>query len=174
MTATRTTGRMSHYADGGATNTHLTPQWLLGVIYTCLDGVDLDPCSNSHAYPQVKAHTHYTEKEDGLLFQWHGTVFSNPPYKDVKKWAVKFLEEYRLQHMQEGILLVAASTETKWYQLLGRSEALICHLNERLWFDCAPGIPCKERARFGSILFYLGQRQERFQQMFRAYGFIRY
>ncbi len=173
MIATRNVGRMSHSPDGGKTNTYLTPKLLLALVYECLEKVDLDPCSNSHAWPQVCADAYYTEAENGLLHQWRERIFANPPYKAVRLWAQKFLDEYALGHMTEGILLVAASTETRWYQQLGRSDALICHINERLWFDQAPGIPCKERARFGSVLFYLGQRQERFKEVFEKVGFVR-
>jgi hypothetical protein len=74
--------------------------------------------------------------------------------------------------MTAGILLVAASVETRWYQTLGRSNALICHLNQRQWFDQSPGVPCKERARFPSVLFYLGPHPARFRKVFDAVGFI--
>ncbi len=140
-------------------------------MYKCFQ-VDLDPCSNSHLHPQVVADRSYTEMEDGLLHPWMGCVFCNPPYHSVGTWAAKFLREYQQGHMTEGILLVSSATETRWYQQLGRSHALICHLNQRQWFDQAPGIPCKERARFASVLFYLGSHPERFREVFEPLGFI--
>lgn len=177
MQASRTKGRMSHTAGKSIIKTqnpatYLTPKFLLEKVYQCFP-VDLDPSSNSHLYPQVQAKHHYTEQEDGLSQHWSGTVFCNPPYHSVSKWAAKFLASYTIGYVYEGILLVASSTETKWYQALGRSEALICHLNQRLWFDQSPGVPCKERARFASVLFYLGPNPRRFRMIFDELGFIR-
>lgn len=68
--------------------------------------------------------------------------------------------------------LVAASTETKWYQGLLAIDSLVCHLNKRLWFDSDIGVPCKEQARFGSVLFYVGHRPERFRAYFAPHGQI--
>lgn len=152
---------------------NLTPQPLLSLVYDCLGPLNLDPCSNSHLHPQVLADKYYTVLEDGLQHPWYGTAFVNPPYTYVSAWAHKFLDEYTAGHMTAGILLVAASVETRWYQTLGRSPALICHLNQRQWFDQSPGVPCKERARFPSVLFYLGDQPARFRKVFDAVGFIR-
>src|SRR6266487_341875 len=93
------------------TNTYLTPIPLLEVVYRCLGRVDLDPCSNSQTSPQVIADRYYTEHENGLVWPWYGRVFANPPYKTVGNWTKKFIGEYERGHMQEGIYLVAASTE---------------------------------------------------------------
>lgn len=100
-------------------------------------------------------------------------MFANPPYKTVGKWTQKFIAEYTNGHMQEGIYLVAASTETKWYQELLAVDSLVCHLKKRLWFDEAIGKPCKEQARFGSVLFYMGNRPENFRACFAPLGQIR-
>ena len=146
---------------------------LLEVVYRCLGCVDLDPCSNSQLTPQVVARRYYTVEHDGLAWPWYGRVFANPPYKDVGKWTQKFIAEYEHGHMQEGMYLVAASTETKWYQGLLAIDSLVCHLNKRLWFDSDIGVPCKEQARFGSVLFYVGHRPERFRAYFAPHGQIR-
>ncbi len=178
MVAQSNVGRQSFtHGKGGKKgsnqNTYLTPQALLALVYDCLERVNLDPCSNSHIQPQVIADRYYTVVEDGLQQPWMGTCFVNPPYTYVSKWAQKLLDEYTAGHMTAGILLVAASVETRWYQKLGRSGEFICHLNQRQWFDQAPGVPCKERARFPSVLFYLGQHPERFREVFDKVGFIR-
>jgi hypothetical protein len=143
------------------------------VVYRCLGHVDLDPCSNSQLTPQVEADRYYTEQENGLTLPWHGRVFCNPPYKTVGTWTHKYIEEYTLGYMQEGIYLVAASTETHWYQELLAVDSLVCHLKKRLWFDSDIGVPCKEPARFGSVLFYVGHRPERFRAYFAPLGQIR-
>jgi hypothetical protein len=75
--------------------------------------------------------------------------------------------------MQEGIYVVPASTETKWYQALLALDSLVCHLKLRQWFDSDIGVPCKEPARFGSLLCYVGPRPERFRAYFAPLGQIR-
>ena len=42
--------------------------------------IDLDPCSNSKAQPNVPALNHFTVEDDGLEQKWFGRVYMNPPY----------------------------------------------------------------------------------------------
>lgn len=167
-------GRMSHHPEGGETNTYLTPHILLAHVYDCFDDyVDLDPCSNSHETPQVRAERYFTEEDDGLSFPWIcSTLFMNPPYRYVGKWVRKFIDEHQSGRMKQGIALVAASNDTKWWQEIGHTGALICNIDGRLHFDSAPHIPCKEGARFPSVLFYVGNHGERFIQSFHTVGVI--
>lgn len=70
---------------------------------------DLDPCSPI-VRPWDTAKNHYNENDDGLLKEWNGRVFCNPPYgKKTKDWLIKCAEH------KNCIALTFARTETKMF-----------------------------------------------------------
>ncbi len=85
----------------GATDTWLTPPHII----KALGPFDLDPCGFRGYHVAAE---HYYEK--GLLRPWHGFVWLNPPYSEVGDWLD------RLADHGNGIALVFARTETKWFQ----------------------------------------------------------
>jgi hypothetical protein len=82
----------------------LTP---LGLINS-LGEFDLDPCGfEGH---NTAKNIYLLPEKDGLKDNWFGKVWMNPPYSEVIKW-VKRMSEHN-----NGIALVLASTETRWFQ----------------------------------------------------------
>lgn len=69
---------------------------------------DLDPCSPIDR-PWDTATKHYTINDDGLCQPWHGRVWLNPPYTAVAEWM------QRMSAHQNGIALVNARTQTRWF-----------------------------------------------------------
>jgi len=88
----------------GQTNTWLTP---LSIIES-LGEFDLDPCG----YPDHKtAKNLICFPDDGLLAEWYGRIWLNPPYgRDIGKWLRK------MERNRNGIALVFSRTDTKWFQ----------------------------------------------------------
>jgi len=76
-------------------------------IIRALGDFDLDPCSEEEMPWQV-ASKKYTEKDDGLVQEWEGRVFMNPPYGPKLD---PFL--HKLAEHGNGIALVFARTETR-------------------------------------------------------------
>ena len=72
---------------------------------------NLDPCSpGADIVPWIPAMHHYTYKENGLIREWTGNVFLNPPYgSDTPTWFRK------LYLHGKGIGLVFARTDTGWF-----------------------------------------------------------
>ncbi|RDB03193.1 DNA N-6-adenine-methyltransferase [Runella aurantiaca] len=70
---------------------------------------DLDPCSPVNA-PFLHALHNFTVEDDGLLKEWFGRVYLNPPYgKGMDLWLQK------LKLHGNGIALIFARTETKCF-----------------------------------------------------------
>lgn len=89
----------------GATSVWLTPPEIL----KALGPFDLDPCA-AVGQPWRTAVTQYTEKENGLAQPWNGLVWCNPPFgPDAATWLA------RLADHGNGIALVPARTETRWF-----------------------------------------------------------
>ena len=90
---------------------------------------DLDPCSPGAGKSYVPTLRHYTVVDDGLASPWFGTVFVNPPYgPETPKWM------RRLADHGDGIALVFARTDVKWFQEVGVKADLICFISGRIKF----------------------------------------
>lgn len=136
-----------HEAPWGATREWFTPPELfdrLGLRF------DLDPASPmAGPVPWVPADRFYSPTENGLMAPWTGRVWLNPPYGPP---GVAFVQ--RMVEHADGLLLVPARTETRWFQLALREADEFCLLRDRLHFIRADGY--QERAPFGSALFAWG------------------
>lgn len=86
-----------------AKDTTLTPLWIIRT----LGRFDLDPCG----YPgHETADKAICLPNDGLSAEWVGRVWLNPPYSNPFPWM------QRLARHGNGIALVLASTDTRWFQ----------------------------------------------------------
>lgn len=89
----------------GETDVWLTPP----SIIEALGPFDLDPCA-AIDQPWKTADLQYTIEDDGLSMPWEGFTWVNPPFgPEAEKWLFKLSEH------DNGIALVPARTETKWF-----------------------------------------------------------
>lgn len=102
----------------GETNDWITPKYIIDAFDTKahLKGdesvmfFDLDPCI-SQTQPWLTARKGFSVKQDGLLQNWWGMVYCNPPYgNNVGVWA------RRMAKHGNGIMLIFARLETKVWQ----------------------------------------------------------
>jgi hypothetical protein len=106
---------------------------------------DLDPAAP--AYPAadwIPATLRYTQ--DGEKLPWYGRVWLNPPYGPA---LVPFVN--RMLGHGNGLMLLAARTETRAFQRAAKTADAVCFLRERLHFIRPDGV--QSRASFASILF---------------------
>ena len=134
--------------DANTTDVWLTPPYILEV----LGEFDLDPCAATQR-PWDTAKTHYTAEDNGLSMPWFGRVWLNPPYGDqLPLW----LE--RLNEHGNGIALITARTETRWFHdLVWERADGILFLKGRLKFYKENGQP-GGTATFPSCLVAYGER----------------
>lgn len=108
MTPLRTVKTRRGFRHGfrsvGANDEWLTP---LSIIRS-LGPFDLDPCAPVNRPWPTAAHQ-FTIDDDGLFQPWFGRVWLNPPYSSASPW----LE--RLADHGDGIALIFARTETRWF-----------------------------------------------------------
>ena len=109
-------------------DTWLTPQRIVDRLVK-LGPIVLDPCSSPASIVPAK-HVFY-EADDGLAFRWDsdepdGVIYVNPPYSKVDEWAPVVAEEgLALRHKRDVIMLVAARTETRWFQKLWTADCFV-------------------------------------------------
>lgn len=97
---------------------------------------------------------YFTPEDDGLKQSWAGhTVWCNPPYNEVGKWAEKAARE--AERGITSVLLTFARTDTKWFHahVLGKAE--IRYVKGRLRFGGGGTAPCPSL-----VLIYSSQRKD--------------
>jgi hypothetical protein len=113
---------------------------------------DLDPCSPAGGLAWVPARRHFSVRDDGLLQPWSGRVWMNPPYgPHTEAWMRK------LAAHGDGVALVFARTDTRWFhETVGCAHA-VCFIAGRLAFVAGDGRIDTATAGAPSCLIAYGQ-----------------
>ena len=163
---------MNHVHYSSESGEWLTPQVIIDKVLEVFSAeIDLDPAAEdiTHArdlFFNVPAIEHYSKELNGLAQPWNGRVYLNPPYgKVIIVWVEKMIAEYENGNMTEGIALLPARTDTKWFHLLNRFPR--CFIRGRLRFSGH-----ENGAPFPSMVVYFGEDQERFAEAFEEIGAI--
>lgn len=100
-----------------------------------LGDFDLDPCSPVNA-PFFHAKTNFTAVDNGLIKEWFGRVYLNPPYgRGMELWLEK------LKFHGNGISLIFARTETKcFFQHIWNDADAILFVKGRIKFYHVSGV----------------------------------
>ena len=102
-----------------------------------------------------------TEKEDSLLFEWKEDFFMNPPYSKVDKFMKKAYYQHK-KHNVNGLILVFAKTDTKWWHSFVEKKAEVHFIKGRIKF-LKDGFKTKNSAPYPSaVIIY---RLERTKQL---------
>lgn len=138
----------SHQSAHALSTTWLTPpEWI-----RVLGPFDLDPCCPPNM-PWRTAATMLTPAEDGLKTPWTGRVWLNPPFtsRSVGDWLCKLADH------GNGIALVAARTETKWfYEYVWKRAAAVCFVKGRPHFYRSDGTRAKSNSGAPIVLVAYG------------------
>lgn len=120
----------SHHSAMMKSDTYLTPP----LIVEALGPFDLDPCTPD-VMPWKTAANRFTKKEDGLIQNWFGRVWLNPPYgRQAVKWTRKLSEH------GNGIALLLARTETAdWFETIWPKADSILFMKGRIYFHDQDG-----------------------------------
>lgn len=122
-------------------------------IFKMLDTeFDLDPCHPENVIPWIPVKKTYNIKDNGLIQKWDGNVWLNPPYgKETSDWLEK------MHKHRNGIALVFARTDTKWfYDYCAKADAIL-FLKGRIKFVDGLGVTGKSGAGAGSMLIAWGK-----------------
>jgi len=97
-----------------------TPQALFDAIDHTYGPFILDAAA---ADDSAKCRYYFTVEDDALSRDWSGRVFLNPPYnRSIHKWSEKVTEELEAGRIYSCTLLIAARTDTRWWNHLVESR----------------------------------------------------
>jgi len=91
-----------------------------------------------------------TEKEDSLLFEWKETFFMNPPYSKISEFMKKAYYQH-IKHGVEGMILIFAKTDTKFWHSFIEGKAEVHFIKGRIKF-LKNGIKTKNSAPYPSCI----------------------
>jgi len=151
-----------------------TPARYVSAVRDVMGGIDVDPASSSLANTVIQAAVYYDKDSNGLVHDWPGRVYLNPPYcrthhvSNQEIWTCRLIAQYEAGITTQAILLVNASTDTGWFQRLWSYP--ICFTNHRINFwslDNERGGPTH-----GSAFVYFGRDCDRFVSAFSRFGVV--
>ena len=166
-----------------------TPDWYTPKEYATaarivMGGIDLDPASCEEANRTIQAARYLTEKENGLLFEWYGRVFINPPggkSKIDKQPLVRVFWEHLVQEIIAG-----RTSEAIWvgysldqFQMLQNGKTTVhplyyptCIPRKRIAFDAPKSVGEKRHPTHGNYITYIGSNDQAFRDQFSKFGVI--
>lgn len=159
-----------HYSS--AIDEWATPQFVIDAAKEVMGGIELDPASSHAAQASVGAKRYYTHH--GLERSWKSpALWHNPPYgREIGPWVEKWYQGVRDHTFDQGMLLIPARTDTKWFRpLYALDRVLFCWIYGRLCFGAATNA-----APFPSVLVYTYRYGEadkdNFIEVFGQYGAV--
>lgn len=146
-----------------------TPPRYIDLAREVMGGIDCDPATNATAQVWIGATHAYTREDNGLMQPWTGRVWLNPPYgSHMSLWTEKAVSAWETGVASDVIMLVRPAVGSAWFQALyGRFVCCIPH--KRIRFMNAEGVEQKSPVH-GNAFFYLGERVERFLEVFGVIG----
>jgi ParB family chromosome partitioning protein len=159
----------SHVKNNSGKEEWYTPSKYIESARVVMGSIDLDPASCEAAQTLVRAGKYYTKEDNGLVQQWSGNVWINPPYSGQKiKLFIEKLEK-DISNIPQFVSLTNNATETTWGQkLIGLSNA-ICFSASRVKFldeQLRPvGAPLQ-----GQMICYKGENVDEFIKEFKKHG----
>jgi hypothetical protein len=162
------------HQDSGKTE-YYTPLPIIEAARRVMGGIDLDPASSAAANARVKAVVFFDKANDGLLREWDGRVWFNPPFsrKGNPLWVNKLETEYSSGRVTEACCITFACTSERWFQPLMRRPQ--CYLFPRTDYFDADGNKVRGVTK-GSVVTYYGDYHERlhdFAKTFQHLGTIK-
>ena len=150
-------------------------EWYTPAQYTAsaravMGGIDVDPASNERANEVVGATTFYDAQSNGLLHDWPGRVWLNPPYGHQQgPFVARLVSQLAVGITTEAVVLLSAhATETAWFAPLW--DHLLCFTDHRIDFYGATGVSVN--STHGSVFVYLGPNREAFIREFACWGVV--
>lgn len=170
ITKLRTGG--NHRALGTGENEWYTPPEYIEAARNVLGVIELDPASSDAAQQSVNAQSYFTQEDDGLVKDWSGRIWMNPPYAQpyIMQFVEKLCDEYSAQNVTEAIALTHNYTDTRWFQMAASNASAMCFTRGRIGFVDPDGN--KAAPTQGQTFFYFGDDVNKFSSYFKQFGFV--
>jgi len=163
----------NHRAEGTGENEWYTPSQFIEAARLVMGGIDLDPATSETAQKIIRADDYFTAETNGLVREWHGRVWLNPPYSRelIGAFMDKLCDEFGAGRVEQAIVLTHNYTDTAWFHSAESVASAICFTRGRIPFVNSEGDKCSPTQ--GQAFFYVGDNVGEFTQVFTEFGFVR-
>jgi hypothetical protein len=150
-----------------------TPARYIEMARRVMGGIDLDPASCKVAQKTVKADKFFTVRDDGLVKEWFGNVWLNPPYHRelMPAFISKLAAELLAKRIKQAIVLTNNSTDTEWFVAVAKMSQAFCFTLGRIRFLKEDGVT-EVNPTQGQTFFYIGNKVRRFCDEFDKIGTV--
>ena len=108
---------------------YYTPKWIFDTLNIYFD---IDVAAPDDGPVHTPCRHYYTKETDGLLQNWTGNIFMNPPFSKIQPWINKFINH------GNGIALVPFS-KSRWFDQIWNSQIAITSLPQSLKYEDPKG-----------------------------------
>lgn len=163
----------THVGHNSGENEWYTPPALIEAARAVMGIIDCDPASSAIANRTVRAEVFFTRQQDGLVQEWNGNVWLNPPYEQpfMGQFAARLCGQYGEGRIRQACVLVNNATETAWFQQLLGAAAAVCFPRSRIKFLNVRGEACGAPLQ-GQAVIYLGGKVRAFSERFGEFGIV--
>ena len=150
-----------------------TPQNIIEMARCVMGNIDLDPASCAIANDAVKADEFYDQESDGLLQNWRGNVWLNPPFCQplIQQFLKKTVDSYRGKEINQACVYTNNATDTQWWQDAAANADAICFVRGRLRCYRPDGSTGQSPLQ-GQTIMYFGDNTARFTEIFDQIGAV--
>ena len=154
----------------GGSDEWFTPLHYIDAARGVLGDIDLDSATCTFAQSRIKAGQFFTKQDNGLVQNWNGRVWLNPPFSKVEQFVAKLLAEIDAGHVTAAILLPHNNTDTAWFHDAANAASAICFTRDRIRFE-QEGSPVEPPPQ-GQCFFYYGKDIAGFRKVFTSIGLV--
>jgi phage N-6-adenine-methyltransferase len=149
-----------------------TPLKFIEAARTVMGSIDLDPASCEFANETVDATAFYSEENDGLIQEWKGKVWMNPPYSQphIMSFMTKLVEEVASGNVTDAITLTNNSTDTGWFHTAAKAANALCFTSGRIRF--VSQTKKSNSPTQGQVFLYFGTDVSGFAKVFGEFGLV--
>lgn len=149
-----------------------TPPEYIESARRAMGSIDVDPASSVLAQKIVKAKTYFSIHTNGLVQEWNGNVWLNPPYAAsiIRPFVEKLIGFLQTGQVSQAIMLTHCNTDTRWYHNAWSECSAFCQTRGRVKFYDASGK--SNSPTHGHLFMYFGRRPSAFKKEFKQYGAI--
>ena len=160
-----------HVSNNSGENEWYTPGRFIEAARSVMGNIDLDPASSELANETVRATSYFTIEDNGLILEWFGNVWMNPPYSQpqITQFTELLSDKFDSGEIEQACVLVNNATETGWFQRMLESCNSICLLKSRVKFIDKQGNPTGAPLQ-GQIILYFGNNKDKFEIVFSELG----
>lgn len=154
------------------TQRYCTPADILALVAEMWPaGIMTDPCADPESLVIAKHKIDARTGVDGLVAQWRGRSFVNPPYDQTGKWLLRALQHSMIKPENEVLCLVNAAVGSDYWREYVWPHASVACLSPRVRFWSVSQQKWSPNT-VDSAMVYYGPHKARFATVFSKRGSI--